>query len=291
MQHLLRRPDSYKYCSMRSQRDAIDTNKSATALRALKVLEALAQSRDALSAAEVAGIIGAERTTAYRMLMTLMEAGYVVRDQRARAYRLGYKVLTLSRALLSGNEKTELVAACLREISARTGEAAHYSVLERDCAVLVQRSTGTQLVTIDFQVGDRAPLHCTSIGKVLLAYQDSAAIEAAILGGLPRFARNTITDSTRLRAELRKVRAQCYAYDDMEFADDMRCVAVPVIEKDGRVTGGISLSGPASRYSRQKLHELRNCAMAAARELSLRLGGTEPDESERLRSMKPLRRS
>jgi DNA-binding IclR family transcriptional regulator len=278
---------------MRSQRDAVDTNKSATALRALKVLEALAQSRDALSATEVAGIIGAERTTAYRMLMTLMEAGYVVRDQRARAYRLGNKILTLSRALLSGNEKTELVAACLREISARTGEAAHYSVLERDCTVLVQRSTGTQLVTIDFQVGDRAPLHCTSIGKVLLAYQDSETIEAAILGGLPRFARNTITDATRLRAELRKVRAQCYAYDDMEFADDMRCVAVPVIEKDGRVTGGISLSGPASRYTRQKLHELRNCAMTAARELSLRLGGTEPDESERLRSikLKPLRRS
>ena len=186
-----------------------------------------------------------------------------------RAYRLGYKVLTLSRALLSGNEKTELVAACLREISARTGEAAHYSVLERDCAVLVQRSIGTQLVTIDFQVGDRAPLHCTSIGKVLLAYQDSAVIETAILRGLPRHARNTITTPTRLRAELRKVRAQRYAYDDLEFADDMRCVAVPVIEKDGHVTSGISLSGPASRYSRQKLRELRDCAMAAARELSL----------------------
>ena len=170
-----------------------------------------------------------------------------------RAYRLGYKVLTLSRALLSGNEKTELVAACLREISARTGEAAHYSVLERDCAVLVQRAMGTQLVTIDFQIGDRAPLHCTSIGKVLLAYQDSVAIETAILLGLPRHARNTITTPTRLRAELRKVRAQRYAYDDMEFADDMRCVAVPVIEKDGHVTSGISLSGPASRYSQAKV--------------------------------------
>jgi DNA-binding IclR family transcriptional regulator len=58
------------------------------------------------------------------------------------------------------------------------------------------------------------------------------------------------------------------------IADDMRCVAVPVIEKDGRVTSGISLSGPASRYNRQKLRELRDCAMAAARELSLKLGGT-----------------
>jgi DNA-binding IclR family transcriptional regulator len=135
-------------------------------------------------------------------------------------------------------------------------------------------------VTIDFQVGDRAPLHCTSIGKVLLAYQDSAAIEAAILRGLPRFARNTITSPARLRAELRKVRAQRYAYDDMEFADDMRCVAVPVIEKDGRVTSGIALSGPASRYSRQKLRELRDCAIDAARRLSLNLGGTAADRDE-----------
>ena len=290
MQHLLSRPVSYKYCSMQIQRETIDPNKSATALRALKVLEALAQSRDALSAAEVADIIGAERTTAYRMLMTLMEAGYVVRDQHARAYRLGYKVLTLSRALLSGNEKTELVAACLREISARTGEAAHYSVLERDCAVLTQRATGTQLVTIDFHVGDRAPLHCTSIGKVLLAYQDPAAVEAAILRGLPRLARNSITDPVRLRAELRKVRAQGYAYDDMEFADDMRCIAVPVIEKDGQVISGISLSGPASRYSRQKLRELRDCAMDAARKLSLNLGGTLADGDEMPRPRQPLSR-
>jgi len=70
----------------------------------------------------------------------------------------------------------------------------------------------------------------------------------------------------------------------MEFADDMRCVAVPVFEKDGRVTSGISLSGPASRYSRQKLIELRDCAMAAARKLSLNLGGTVADEDERHRA-------
>jgi DNA-binding IclR family transcriptional regulator len=276
---------------MSTLREVIDPNKSATALRALKVLEALAQSRHALSASEVAGIIGVERSTAYRMLMTLMEAGYVVRDQHQRAYRLGYKVLTLSRAMLSGNERTELVAACLREISARTGESAHYSVLERDCTVLVQRATGTQLVTIDFQVGDRGPLHSTSIGKVLLAYQDPATVEAVINRGLPRSARNTITDPALLRAELRKVRAQGYAYDDMEFADDMRCVAVPVIEKDGQVTSGISLSGPVSRYSRQKLRGLRDCAMEAAHQLSLNLGGMVADGVERPPSMKPYRRA
>lgn len=257
----------------RSGRRAVDPNKSATALRALKVLEALADARAPVSAAAVGGIIGAERSTAYRMLATLMDAGYVERDPRTRGYRLGYRILTLSRPLLSGDDKTALVDAGLRDVSARTGESVHYSVLDRDCAVLVQRVKGSQLVTIDFQIGDRAPLHCTSIGKVLLAYQEAPAIEEVIRRGLPRVARNTITDPDRFRAELRKVRAQGYAYDDLEFADDMRCVAVPVLEKGGLVASGISLSGPISRYTPQRLRELRDIALEVARDLSRKLGG------------------
>lgn len=258
---------------MHERRAAVDPNRSATALRALKVLEVLAQARAPVSAAEVAERIGTERSTAYRMLMTLLAAGYAARDPRTRAYRLGYKILTLSRPLLSGDDKAELIAQCLRGISERTGETVHYSVLERDCAVLVQRAKGTQLVTIDFQIGDRAPLHCTSIGKLLLAYEDDAAIDAAIRRGLPRAARNTITRAEKLRAELAKVRTQGYAYDDLEFADDMRCVAVAVFEKGRSVAGGISLSGPASRYTRRKLRELRDCALEAARALSEKLAG------------------
>jgi len=259
---------------MRSQRRAADSNKSTTALRALKVVEVLSEASAPLAAAEVAGIIGTERSTAYRMLATLMEAGYVVRDPRTRRYRLGYKILRLTRGLLNIDEKAELIKECLQEISRRTGETAHYSVLDRDCAVLVLRSKGTQLVAIDFQIGDRAALHCTSIGKVMLAYQDAGFAEEAIRRGLPKLARNTITDPARFRAELRKVRAQGYAYDDLEFADDMRCVAVPVFENDGSLAGGISLSGPSSRFTPQKLRELRDCTLEAAGRLSLKLHGT-----------------
>jgi DNA-binding IclR family transcriptional regulator len=250
-----------------------DPNKSATALRALKVLEVLAAAPAPLSAVEVAALIATERSTAYRMLITLMEAGYVVRDPRTRAYRLGHKLLTLSRPLLRGDHEAEIIADSLRELSARTGETVHYSVWDPDGAVLVQRAKGTQRVTIDFQIGDRASLHCTSIGKVLLAYQSPAVVEDVIRRGLPKVARNTITEPDRLRAELVKVRAQGYAYDDMEFADDMRCVAVAVSGKDERVSGGISISGPGSRITQHKLRELRDCAIDVARRLSLRLGG------------------
>jgi DNA-binding IclR family transcriptional regulator len=246
-----------------------DPNKSATAMRALRVLEVLAAARQALTVAEVAHAIGTPRNTAYRMLITLMEAGYVQRDGTMRGYRLGYKIVSLSRALLGGGDQRERIQECLREISARTGESVHYSVLDRDSTVLVQLAKGTQLVTIDFQIGDRSPLHCTSIGKLLLSFQDPAAIESAIRRGLPKVARNTITAPDRLRAELRKVRAQGYAFDDMELADDMRCVAVPVFGEDGEVAGGISLSGPLSRFTQQRLKELRDCSLEVTQKYSL----------------------
>jgi len=254
------------------ERLARDSNKSTTALRALKVLEILGATRAPRSVAEVATGIGADRSTAYRMLMTLMDAGYVVRDDRTRTYRLGYKILTLSKWLLSEDDKSELILACLKAISEGTGETVHYSVLDRDKAALLFRAKGTQLVAVDFQIGDRAPLHCTSIGKVLLAFQDPEVVEGVIARGLPRVARNTITDPQAFRVELQRVRVQGYAYDDLEFADDMRCVAVPVFEKGGAAAGGISLSGPASRYTPQKLAELRDIALAAARRMSRQLG-------------------
>jgi DNA-binding IclR family transcriptional regulator len=251
-----------------------DTNKSLTALRALRVLEALGDAGQPVAVSTVAEAIGADRSTAYRMLMTLADAGYVTRDATGKLYRLGYKLLSLSRSILNGDETSALILAAIQKLSAETGETVHYCVLDRDATVLVMRAKGTQLVSVDFQIGDRSPLHCTSIGKLLLAYQDAAMAERIIARGLPQSARNTITDSEKFRAELRKVRAQGYAYDDLEFHDDMRCVAVPVVDKSGAVLSGISLSGPRSRYTMPTLARLKDLSLSAANELSRTLGGT-----------------
>jgi len=89
------------------------------------------------------------------------------------------------------DERARRILACLRRISDETGETVHYSVLERDAAVLVYRAKGTQRVAVDFQIGDRSPLHCSSIGKVLLAFQDMRLTEAVIARGLVKVAPKT----------------------------------------------------------------------------------------------------
>ena len=250
----------------------IDSNVSATALKALNVLDFIGEQRKPLTVLEVADGIGVDRATAYRMLLTLVQAGYVARDQNAKNYRLSLKVLSLGRHLLADDVRSARIMDCLRDISESTGETVHYAALERDTSVLLFRAKGTQRVSVDFQIGDRSPLHCTSIGKVLLAYNDARLVERVIAKGLPKVAPQTITDPGKFREELARVRAQGYAYDDLEFADDMRCIAVPVFENGGEVPGGISISGPSSRFDYEKLDALRQLAVARAAILSGSLG-------------------
>ena len=251
----------------------INKNKSTTALKAFQVLEAVAASSQPMSVPEVAECIGVDKATVYRMLMTLVEAGYVLRNHISKRYSLSYKVVSLSRNLLVENEVSSLIRQTLKHISDETHETLHYSVLDGDEAVLVQRVKGTQLVTIDFQIGDRAKLHCTSIGKVLLAFQDMRYIEHIIAAGLPKLASNTMTAPEQFRQELHRIRSQGYALDDHEFSDNMRCIAVPIFESGGRVHGGISISGHDSRFTLEKLAELKEPLLKASRELSRQLGG------------------
>jgi DNA-binding IclR family transcriptional regulator len=247
---------------------------SRTALKALRVLEAVAASIDPAPLAEIARRAGIDKSTAHRMLTTLVSAGYVHREPHTRRYALSYRVVSLSRNLLADNEVFQLTRTVLESVAHQTGESIHLCVLDGNESVLVQRVKGSQLVAVDFQVGDRSLLHCTSIGKALLAWQSAEQVERQIAEGLPRMASRTIVDPDALRAELARVRQQGYAIDDHELSDSMRCIAAPVFERDAQVRMGISISGPDSRFTIEYLEQqLLRPLLAASGELSQKLGG------------------
>jgi len=246
---------------------------SSTALKALHVLEAVAAASRPALLGDVARAADTDKSTTYRMLATLVAAGYVHQDPHSRRYSLSYRVVSLSRNLLAENEVFQVTRATLESLVAQTGEAADLSVLDGHESVLVQRVKSTHLVAIDFQVGDRSELHCTSIGKALLAHQPAETIDAVIHAGLPRRATNTIVEPEALRRELRLVRERGYAIDDRELSDHMRCIAAPIYERDATVRMGISISGPDSRFTMDHLEQLRGPLLAATRSLSEKLGG------------------
>lgn len=250
-----------------------DSNKSSTTFRAFRVLEAVAQSVDPISATEVAAFIDADKSTAYRMLSTLVDTGYIIRDEPSKRYRLSYKVISLTRNLLADNPISQMIQQAMLSLSSVTHETIHYAVLEGSKTILVSKVKGRQLVSVDFQLGDQARLYCTSVGKAILAFQDDSFIEKIIGEGLPQITQQTITDPMEFRKELQQIRTKGFAIDEREMADDMRCVAVPIFEYGGRVSKGLSISGPITRFSLEKLEELRKPMQKTAREVSEKLGG------------------
>ena len=251
-----------------------NSDTSSTAFKALRVLEIVAASPQPVTLSYVADSLGIDKSTTYRMLNTLAEAGYVIRDEVSKRYSLSYKVVYLSRNLLADNEVSRLSRQILEELTAATQETVHLNILDDHQTILIQKVKGTQLVAVDFQIGDRSQLHCTSIGKALLAFQDVRFIEEVIAAGLPQMASNTFTNPETFRKELYRIRSQGYALDDHEFSDNMRCIAAPIFEHGGQVRMGISISGPDTRFTLDKLEELKVPLLKATWMLSERLGGT-----------------
>ena len=243
-------------------------NTSSTALRVFAVLECVANFRQPIAIADVCAKTELDRPTAYRALLTLLEAGYVLRNNSTKTFRLSHKVVWLARFMLSGDDHSDAVRATLRKIVAETGETCHYSVLEGFETVTTQREKGNQIVSVDFRIGDRGQLHCTSIGKAVLAYQSDDFIEEFLAQPHARLTPHTIVSPDELRRELSRVRTLGLAVDDNEMIEGMRCVAVPIREPGDIVRSGISMSGPASRYSDDYLRRLGDILLKHSRELS-----------------------
>jgi DNA-binding IclR family transcriptional regulator len=241
-----------------------DTNRSSTALRAFHVLETVARDGMPLSVAEISRRIGLDRITCYRMLKTIEEAGYLVRDTETKNFRMSRRIVSLAKHLLAEDEDRLLVSQALKRISAASGETSHYSEIDHDSAILTQRSKGTQLVAVDFQIGERSALHTTSVGKAILAFQTPDFINTYLKKPLSQPTLYTITDPIALARELEAVRATGVAYDHYELALGMKCVAVPTRETNGAVRAGISISGPDSRFTEDKLTDLGQLIAAEA---------------------------
>lgn len=242
--------------------------RSSTVLKALRALEVIGEHTDGISLSDVAGVTGLNRSTAYRLLTTLVDAGYLARSEETKKYQLSHKLVSIGRLILARSGPDEIIRETISNLSRETQEAANFSVLTGHQAVIRMLSKGSHLLSVDFKVGDRSDLHCTSIGKVLLAQQGERFIQNVLARPLPKVAPRTITDPNVLRLELESIRECGYALDVLEFAMDLCCVAVPVFSANGKLLGGINLAGPRSRFTHERLDELAQILLKATRELS-----------------------
>jgi DNA-binding IclR family transcriptional regulator len=229
--------------------------------RALSILEVLRLSAADLPLSEVAARAGLPKSTTHRLLSTLELRGMVDREPMGGTYRLSSRTITPAGA---GPE----VRAVLLDLAERRGETANLGALIGSEVLYVDRGDSPQALRWQLGVGSRVPVHCSGMGKAMLAYLPPDEVRRRLRARLRRHTANTIVERSTLIAELEDVRARGFAMDNEEFMEGVRCVAVPVETSPGEVAHAVSLAGPAFRLTTELAVE----SVPALREAAVRIG-------------------
>jgi DNA-binding IclR family transcriptional regulator len=237
------------------------------------MLEAVALEPEGLSNAEISRKLQIPKSSASYILRTLEAQNYVNRDAETGKYRVGLKILSLSRGALSGIDVREVALPIMRHLVEKTNLTCHLAILDGPDAVYIEKVEPTGFLRVDTWVGRRMKVHATSVGKALVAHIPQEKLERIISeGGMEKRTSRTITTMPRLLKELEKVRTQGYAVDDEENNMGARCVGAPVFNQQGIIEAAVGLSGTINQVNPQTMPRILEALKDAARHVSMQLG-------------------
>lgn len=219
----------------------------------LQIVEALKR-LDGAGVTAVANDLDMTKSTVHNHLRTLEDEGYITNE--GNTYRVGLRFLELGEYKRNRMDIYKKARPEVTSLAQKTGEMANAAVEEHGKGVYITRAEGTEAVTVDTYAGKRVNLHCTALGKTILAELPERRVDDIIdTHGLPARTENTITDREELKSELAEIRKQRYAYDREERLSGLRCVAAPVVLEDGEIVAALSVSGPTTRIKGDRFHK------------------------------------
>jgi DNA-binding IclR family transcriptional regulator len=239
--------------------------------RAFGLRDLLASHQEPVTLKAISEQSGLPPSTAHRILNDLTIGRYVDRPEPG-SYRLGMRLLELGNLVKARLDVRDAALGPMRELHKVTHQPVNLSMRQGDEIVYVERTyserSGMQVVRA---VGGRAPLHLTSVGKLFLANDDAQRVRAyAARTGLAVHTRNSITELPRLERELARVSQYGTARDDEELELGVRCMAAGILDDQGKLVAGLSISAPADRLEEAWLDRLRATAAAISASLGHR---------------------
>lgn len=250
------------------------SNTVRAVLRALDLLDVLAENPNGMTLTSLCEETNLNNSTAHRLLSTLVKRHYVRQDPLTKEYFLGVQTLYLGQTAQAHFDIRDEAIGPLRKLAAEVRELANIALLTDTQAVYIAQAPAEQRTVRMFtELGARVSLHCTGVGKAMMAFLPDDLVEHIVESrGLPEFTANTITNPLRLKEVLATVRENGYAVDDEEREVGVRCVAAPVFGATGNIAAAVSISGPSGRLTPDREHILSELVRQTAAEISRRLG-------------------
>jgi DNA-binding IclR family transcriptional regulator len=249
--------------------------------RAFAVLDLLAESEMPLGLAQVSSSLQLHKSTAHRFLMVLERHRMVERTGNGK-FRLGLRLFDFGNRAIEQYDLRERAQPHLRRLVAETEETAHLCIMEGAHVVYIDKIEPARSVRMITRIGASNPVHCTSVGKAILAFMpEDKTAEIIERTRFERFTHRTLATPEALRAEIEKTRRRGYAVDDEEFEEGLRCIAVPVLDAQRQPVAAVSISGPSFRVTAQKLPSIANHLLQCVRGISMDMGFVSATRSSR----------
>jgi DNA-binding IclR family transcriptional regulator len=248
------------------------TQSVPTLEKALQIVEALAMSKRGKTLSQLSRTLGLPKSSAHSILLTFEREGYLERDEQTGTYRVGPRLFKIANMAIGGISLREQASPHLRRLKDKTGLTVHMAIPENDEAVLIERLAPEGQISVSTWIGKRMGLHCTSLGKSLLANASEEDVARLVRPRMLRHNDNTISSINRLCRELETVRKLGYSLDDEEEELGIRCLGAPIFDHSGDVVAAISVTGDTRQIDGERLTAFVQMVKLTAQAISLQLG-------------------
>lgn len=241
--------------------------------RGLQLLEFLSQAKEPVGLPELAEMLEVNRSTAHRLLGTLISRSFVSQDPFTKRYSVGLKIIELSRRAIDSYDLRVVCKPFLIELVNETGESANLAILSGNYAVCIDHQTSPSPLAVTNDIGVAFVLYATAIGKAILAFlPDKKKQDLISSTKFESFTPRTITSELVLENNLKEIQKKYYSIDDEERYFGVRCIAAPIFDYRERMIAAVGISGPTTRVSLDKLESLIRIVKQTAFNISLQMG-------------------
>ena len=232
----------------------MEESKVKSLSKAMNLLDIFTMPPYAYGVSEVARRFNYPKTSVHNIFSTLALYGLLKYDATTQKYLLGYKAAELGHSFRKSNSMLSIMKPYLTQLSADLKETVYLGTLSDDMVLYLDVAYSPFSAGGDV-IGHKAPLHCTGIGKALLAYMDTESINRILSKPLQAFTPDTKTSPQELLDEISFIRENGYSIDNMEHEFGVKCVAVPLFSEEEQTKGAISISGPSLRFPEATIKE------------------------------------
>jgi len=241
--------------------------------RAADILELFLISKPELSVKEISEQLGLSKSTVHGLIKTLEHRGYLQQDPDDLKYSLGLKLFELGSFIGNQLDIVKIAQPIIKDTVEKLKETVHLVIRQQDELIYVEKLEGPHTLRIYSHVGKTAPIHCTGVGKAILAYQDEKEVDRILSSTkLESFTEFTVTDINEIKKQLDFTREHGYSMDDEEIEIGLKCIAAPIFDHTGNAIASISCASPKMRLTEERLPVVIEGIKEAAFEISRCLG-------------------